>query len=152
MNRRAIAVMLSLLAACDSQERRLNEGANLPVTIYDENAWDISQGKKLYESMNCSGCHSKGGGGMGPPLMDDKWIYGTDPQRIFATIVEGRPNGMPPFRSRLEDSQVRQIVAYVRSMSGLASQSASSARDDHMKATPNAQLQRAAEPRPATQP
>ena len=34
---------------------------------------------------------------MGPPLMDDKWIYGYEPEQVFATIVEGRPNGMPAF-------------------------------------------------------
>ena len=49
---------------------------------------------------NCSGCHSHGGGGIGPALMDDEWIYGSDPENIFATIVEGRPNGMPTFRGQ----------------------------------------------------
>ena len=56
---------------------------------------------------------------MGPPLMDDEWIYGSEPENIFATIVEGRPNGMPSFRGRIPDYQVWQLVAYVRSMSGL---------------------------------
>jgi cytochrome c oxidase cbb3-type subunit 3 len=151
MRRSAVPLALMLVAACDSQERRVREAANLPTGEYDENAWDISQGKKLFESMNCTGCHAKGGGGMGPALMDDAWIYGSDAPRIFQSIVEGRPNGMPSFRARLQDSQVWQITAYVRSMSGLASQTASSARDDHMKATPNAQLQRSARPRQAKQ-
>ena len=29
--------------------------------------------------------------------MDDKWIYGYEPEQIFATISQGRPNGMPAF-------------------------------------------------------
>ena len=37
-----------------------------------------SQGKRLYTWYNCNGCHANGGGGMGPALMDDKWIYGSD--------------------------------------------------------------------------
>jgi hypothetical protein len=62
---------------------------------YEESAYAISEGQKLYMSMNCVGCHFHGGGGIGPPLMDNEWIYGSDPQQIFASIVEGRPNGMP---------------------------------------------------------
>lgn len=118
-------------------------------STYDENAYAISQGKRLYESMNCVGCHSHGGGGMGPPLMDDEWIYGSDPSQIFKTIVEGRPNGMPTFKARLGNTQVWQLVAYVRSMSGLGSRPATSARDDHMKATPNPQLQKRAKAKQA---
>ena len=58
----------------------------------------------LFTSYNCVGCHgSGGGGGMGPPLKDHKWIYGADPANIFATIVEGRPNGMPSCRNKIPD-------------------------------------------------
>lgn len=121
-------------------------------TKYDENAYALSQGKRLYESMNCAGCHSHGGGGMGPPLMDDEWIYGSDPAQIFKTIVEGRPNGMPSWKGRLGTSQVWQIVAYVRSMSGLGSRPASSSRDDHMKVTPNLQMRKAERPKNASVP
>src|SRR5436305_590351 len=46
---------------------------------YEGNAFALSEGKRLYTSFNCSGCHAHGGGGMGPPLMDEKWIYGSNP-------------------------------------------------------------------------
>jgi cytochrome c oxidase cbb3-type subunit 3 len=85
---------------------------------YEGNAYAVSQGKQLFTWFNCVGCHGHGGGGMGPPLMDDKWLYGSRPQDIFTTIVEGRPNGMPSFRDRIPEQQVWQLVAYVRSMSG----------------------------------
>src|SRR5689334_948276 len=42
---------------------------------FQNNAWGTAEGKRLFDSYNCSGCHAHGGGGMGPPLMDDKWIY-----------------------------------------------------------------------------
>jgi len=70
---------------------------------------------------------------MGPPLMDDKWIYGSAPANIFATIVEGRPNGMPAFGGKLANDQVWRLVAYVRSLSGLVHQDAASGRSDHMQ-------------------
>lgn len=85
---------------------------------YEGNAYAASQGKRLYRWYNCNGCHAAGGGGMGPALMDDKWLYGGEPDRIYATITEGRPNGMPSFAGHIPEDQLWQIVTYVRSMSG----------------------------------
>jgi cytochrome c oxidase cbb3-type subunit 3 len=73
---------------------------------------------------------------MGPPFIDDKWIYGSEPANIFTTIVEGRPNGMPAFGSKIPRYQIWQIAAYVRSMSGLAAKDAMSSRADEMMSTP----------------
>jgi cytochrome c oxidase cbb3-type subunit III len=103
---------------------------------YDENAHAMSEGKRLFSNYNCSGCHANGGGGMGPPLIDDKWIYGSDPDQIFATIIQGRPNGMPSFRGKIPDNQVWQLAAYVRSLGGLAQTDAAPGRDDHMQTKP----------------
>ena len=100
---------------------------------YEENAFALSEGKRLFSQMNCVGCHAHGGGGMGPALMDDKWIYGSRPDQIFATIEEGRPNGMPSFNGKLPDYQVWQIAAYVRRLSGLVPKSAAPGRDDDMQ-------------------
>ncbi len=100
---------------------------------YRENAYAVSEGEKLFAAYNCVGCHAHGGGGMGPALMDNKWIYGSQPQQIFSTIVEGRPNGMPSFRGKIPDFQVWELVAYVRSMSGLGTSGASPNRSDEMK-------------------
>jgi cytochrome c oxidase cbb3-type subunit 3 len=81
-------------------------------------AFDVSEGKRLFQWFNCSTCHANGGGGIGPALMDEKWLYGANSQDIMASIVEGRPNGMPSFRGRIPDKQLWQIVAYIRAMSG----------------------------------
>ena len=81
---------------------------------------------------NCVGCHFHGGGGIGPPLMDDAWAYGSNPEQVFASIVQGRPNGMPSFRQKIPDYQVWQLVAYVRSMSGLVNKNAAPGRSDEM--------------------
>jgi cytochrome c oxidase cbb3-type subunit 3 len=102
----------------------------------ENNAWAMSQGQRLYEFYNCVGCHAHGGGGMGPALMDEKWFYGHEPQQIYASIAEGRPNGMPSFKGKIPDYQIWQIAAYVRSLSGLANQWTANARDDHLKGAP----------------
>ena len=104
-------------------------------TEYQENAYQLSQGQSLYNNFNCNTCHAHGGGDIGPALNDNKWIYGYEPQQIFASIAQGRPKGMPAFGPRLNESQVWEIVAYVRSLSGLAPKTIASGRDDHMQMT-----------------
>jgi len=99
---------------------------------FQDNAFGINEGKRFFESYNCAGCHSHGGGGMGPALMDDRWIYGSRPENIFATIVEGRPNGMPSFRGKIADAQIWQLVAYIQSMSGQSSLDSLPGRSDHL--------------------
>ncbi len=97
---------------------------------YEGNGYAVSQGKRLFRWYNCSGCHASGGGGMGPALMDDKWLYGGKPNEIFSTIKQGRPNGMPSFSGHIPDDQLWQIVAYVRSMSGQLRTDVAPNRDD----------------------
>jgi len=100
---------------------------------YEQNAYGVAQGKTLYNAFNCSGCHFQGGGGIGPPLMDDEWVYGSRPENIFETIAEGRPNGMPSFGGKINPDQIWQIVAYVRSMSGLLRKDVATGRNDDMQ-------------------
>lgn len=76
----------------------------------------LAEGRTLYHQYNCAGCHAAGGGAIGPALIDDEWIYGDGLDNIFFTIVEGRPQGMPAFRGRIPDGQIRTIAQYVRSM------------------------------------
>ena len=125
----------------EAQVSGLNPGANpLPgpptPAIYEESAYSVSEGKRLFNQYNCSGCHAHGGGGIGPPLMDNYWIYGSQPENIFATIVQGRPNGMPSFRNRIPEYQVWEIVAYVRSLSGLLPSDVAPSRSDELHVKP----------------
>jgi cytochrome c oxidase cbb3-type subunit 3 len=121
-------------------------------SAYSENAYALGQGQHLYAQMNCVGCHFHGGGGIGPPLMDDEWIYGADPAQIFRTIVEGRPNGMPSFAGKLTDQQVWQVVAYVRSLSGLSGSTVMSSREDHMYLSPDLAIRKKEKPQGQTIP
>ena len=119
---------------------------------FQNNAYGMAEGKRLFDNYNCSGCHAHGGGSIGPPLMDDDWIYGSHPANIFATIVEGRPNGMPSFRGRIPDQQVWQLVAYVQSMSGQASIDVLPSRSDHMATAPPENARPAETPKPTGTP
>jgi len=115
----------------------------------EKNAVDVSQGKRLFHWFNCNGCHGAGGGNMGPALSDDEWRYGASPAQIAASIMQGRPNGMPAFAGRLTDGQLWQIVAYVRSLSGqLRSDVAPSRGDTISPGTPESQ-RKPERPRPA---
>jgi Cytochrome c, mono- and diheme variants len=110
---------------------------------YDDNAYALAEGKRLFHWYNCTGCHAEGGGGSGPALMDNVWIYGSESANVFATIVQGRPNGMPAFGGRIPEKEVWQLVAYVRSMSGLVSSQAAPNRADAMHAKkPESEVER----------
>lgn len=77
----------------------------------------IAAGERHFKAFNCSGCHApEGGGGMGPPLSDDVWIYGNEPAQIYATIMQGRPAGMPAFSSMVTDKIVWEIAAYLEDL------------------------------------
>jgi cytochrome c oxidase cbb3-type subunit 3 len=152
----AAAVIAMALGACQREERHsrskpLGEtaaagmspntiipggGPGAPLdpraALYDNNAPAISEGQQLFGQMNCVGCHSHGGGGMGPALMDDEWRYGSRIDQIAATIAEGRPNGMPSWKGKLTDDQIWKLAAYVRSLSGLPSKDAVGSRAEGM--------------------
>jgi cytochrome c oxidase cbb3-type subunit 3 len=172
-----VAIVLAgvtILGGCDREQRRFQEpspasapaqslslselqaGPQTPQPLsadpYGGSAYAVSEGKRLYGWYNCEGCHAKGGGGIGPPLMDANWIYGAEPANIFATIVQGRPNGMPSFRGRIPEYQVWQLVAYVRSMSGLLRKDVAPSRDDHIQAKKPEQSQDEQKPRASSTP
>ncbi|MBZ9702065.1 MULTISPECIES: c-type cytochrome [unclassified Mesorhizobium] len=162
--RRNLTVLLSAmlaLAACQREERDTRPQSALgsgqqptPVTAlepggqrplpsdnkaasFEANAFHLSEGKRLFSWFNCSGCHANGGGGMGPALMDEKWVYGSSIESIHATIRDGRPNGMPSFRNKIPDDQIWELAAFVRSLSGNAPSSAAPQRNDDMMVHPS---------------
>ena len=106
--------------------------ADKNISMYDDNAFAVNEGKRLFRWYNCSGCHANGGGSIGPPLMDSTWIYGSDPASIFASVMQGRPNGMPSFGGHIPEDQVWKIVAYVRAMGGALRTDVATSRSDSM--------------------
>jgi cytochrome c oxidase cbb3-type subunit 3 len=73
---------------------------------------------RAFNAFNCVGCHmSNGGGGMGPALSNSFFVYGGEPENIYLTIVQGRPNGMPAWGAVLPEDIIWDVVAYVTSIS-----------------------------------
>jgi len=155
----AIVCALAALTACQREKRNvrpapvqaavfsyaarespLEPGGALPqispANPYEGNAFAISEGQRLYEWYNCAGCHSHGGGGMGPPLIKTEWIYGGEPANLFDSIVKGRPNGMPTWGGRIPEYQIWQIITYIRSLNQKEPKSATPARSDEMEPHP----------------
>ena len=64
----------------------------------------------------CSGCHGTGiEGGRAPSLFDDKWTHATDDESMAAIIANGIPTTeMVGFKAALNEAQIWQLVAYVR--------------------------------------
>lgn len=76
-----------------------------------------TRGQQLFLRYNCAGCHGDhGGGGMGPSLRDEAWLYGNKDSDIFSSIAEGRAYGMPAWGTKLPESQIWELVAYIQSL------------------------------------
>ena len=77
----------------------------------------LRQGRRFFVQYNCAGCHGDhGGGGMGPSLRDETWLYGGSHGQVAKSIAEGRAYGMPAWSRMLTPAQIWQITAYVKSM------------------------------------
>ena len=84
----------------------------------------LAIGQKLFLN-NCAQCHaSDGAGSRGfPNLTDRDWLWGGDAETIKATIAEGRTGVMPPFGAALGAEGAKNVAHYVRSFSGLTTDS-----------------------------
>ena len=79
----------------------------------------LEEGAGLFAE-NCASCHGEDGRGLtemgAPNLTDGFWIYGGDDHHIFASISEGRANGMPAWGTKLPREQIWKLVAYIRAL------------------------------------
>jgi cytochrome c oxidase cbb3-type subunit III len=87
----------------------------------------IRTGLALYR-LGCANCHGLDAQGAQAPDLVAIMAAGVSDQQLFQTIRNGRPGTeMPP--SRAADGDIRQIVAYLRSLEPPASPPASTAGD-----------------------
>ncbi|PLC49188.1 cytochrome-c oxidase, cbb3-type subunit III [Pollutimonas subterranea] len=96
----------------------------MPVTQVAHDAEAREIGQRLFLN-NCAQCHGSDARGSGsfPNLADGDWLYGGDPEQIMQTITKGRHGMMPPWSAQIKPSEAADIAQYVRSLSGLASDS-----------------------------
>lgn len=93
-------------------------------------AGNVAKGKALFEQ-NCASCHGPGGKGDGPAavaltpkprsLTDKAYMSALSDQHIFDTIKKGgaavgKSPLMPSLGAALKDSEIHDVVAFVRSL------------------------------------
>jgi cytochrome c oxidase cbb3-type subunit 3 len=80
--------------------------------------------------VNCIQCHGSGAaGGAGfPNLNDDDWLWGGSAEDIYTTITHGirfaddddtRLSEMPAYAEMLQSQEIREVAAYVVSLTGI---------------------------------
>ena len=79
----------------------------------------VAQGEALFTE-NCTGCHGDKGQGSrdigAPDLTDAAWIYGGDPETLFATILHGRQGWMPAWEGRLSLADRKILTLYIQNL------------------------------------
>ncbi len=85
-------------------------------------------GKRLFLTycMQCHGADARGAKGF-PNLTDSDWLYGGEPEQIKETIANGRMGVMPP-HAQLGADTIKDVVNFVRSLSGLQNDAARAAK------------------------
>ncbi len=88
----------------------------------------ISGGASAFK-VNCAQCHGSGAAGSAgfPNLNDDDWVWGGSIDEIYTTIAHGirfegdadtHVSEMPAFGDMLQPEEIRQVAAYVVSLTG----------------------------------
>jgi cytochrome c oxidase cbb3-type subunit 3 len=90
-----------------------------PIPELAQDPQAMKMGQRLFAN-NCAQCHgSDARGSFGfPNLTDNEWLWGGEPEQIVHTITHGRQGTMPGWSAALGDVGVRQVTAYVTTLSG----------------------------------
>lgn len=117
----------------------------------------VREGQRLY-AVNCANCHGNAaqgavkagfdisiiterGGKQPSDLTDAQWDHGSSDAEIFKVVKEGIPAAMmPPFQASLSDLEIRNVVAYVRSLSSATTGNTVKDVKETAVASPAAQL------------
>jgi cytochrome c oxidase cbb3-type subunit 3 len=76
----------------------------------------LEEGKLVFTTI-CAACHKPDGSGLvGPSLIDPYWKYGSSDAELYRTVSEGRPMGMPPWKSQLSSEKIWKVLAYIETL------------------------------------
>lgn len=121
-----------MAAAEEAQSQFVDRIAQMPIEEISSHPdllqFAIAGGSAAYK-VNCVQCHGSGAQGAPgyPNLNDDSWLWGGDINNIYHTIAHGvryeadddsRFSDMPAFSDLLEPEEIRQVAAYVVSLTG----------------------------------
>ncbi len=84
---------------------------------YDPDALKIGQRLFLQNCALCHGSDARGQRGY-PNLTDNDWLYGGTPDKIKETLLYGRRAAMPGWEAALGEQGIKEMTAYVLSLSG----------------------------------
>lgn len=78
----------------------------------------VQAGREVFV-LRCAPCHGENAEGrVGPSLSDNEWLYGGEAKDVLQSIREGRPKGMPKWKTELSAEDIQKVTAYVLSLSG----------------------------------
>jgi cbb3-type cytochrome c oxidase subunit III len=117
-----IAIVVALAQSAAAPKKGGNPEAAKIKNPVAASAESISAGKRVYTRM-CARCHGSEGKGDGtaasaavPDLTDDKWDYGGTDGEIFAVVHDGVSADMDGYAARLSDTDIWNVVNFVRSV------------------------------------
>ena len=91
-----------------------------PARAGAQNTSDVDGGRRLFQGM-CVECHGAGAtGGEAPSLNRPRLSHAPDDKALASVIANGIPNTAMPRIRRFTESELKQLVAYVRSVGALA--------------------------------
>ena len=116
----------------------------------------VADGQRLY-AVHCANCHENAaqgaikagfeisiiterGGNQPSDLTDATWDHGSTDAEILKVVKVGMPSVMmPPFKGSLTDTEIRNVLAYVRSLASANATSTGEARKVTSAATKGSQ-------------
>ncbi|MCK9389276.1 MAG: cytochrome-c oxidase, cbb3-type subunit III [Sulfuritalea sp.] len=100
------------------------QGQDIRVLATNNEAREMGQHLFLTYCAQCHGSDAKGSKAF-PNLTDNDWLFGGTPEQIKESITKGRDAMMPAkgLKPDLTAEQIKDLASYVRSLSGLASDS-----------------------------
>lgn len=132
-SRQELSETLERVAAAQADKLAAIAETPLPDILADEELRRFAEaGGAAAFKVNCSQCHGSGAQGSAgyPNLNDDDWLWGGDIDTIHQTIAHGvrfagdentRISDMPAYGDILEPDQIREVAAYVVSLTGTPS-------------------------------
>jgi cytochrome c oxidase cbb3-type subunit 3 len=116
----AVVAVLGLMTACKTKETPAgtdSAAGAVALRPFHGDPQQAVQGRQMFITFNCYGCHGGlAGGAMGPSLRDTIWKYGGTDSAITASIRDGRPAGMPRWAGTIPDTGFARLVTYIRSL------------------------------------
>jgi len=107
------------IAANETYAKEFAKYTNRPVEELAFDAEAFKVGQRLF-LQNCSQCHGSDARGQRgfPNLTDNDWLYGGTADKIVETLRHGRKAAMPGWAEALGDQGIKEMTAYVLSLSG----------------------------------